>query len=341
MKHLYIGNEWVNALLRAFDNEGIPAKSLSHDLANVKDHKLAQGQRLPVTTVRQIWHQAAALANDPLLGVKIGQKLDYRALGALMPMLWHSPTVREALNNILRFQTLASESGLFKLTQAKTSTKAFVDLDVIYFSYIPTANVLPINPHQILSVVIGTIDLITRLSNHKVYPLKLTVPSTLNAKIIARSVNFPVQCAEGNVTAVFSTAHLDDAVMGCDPHLYEINKAYAQQRLRLSNEGLALIERVKTFIIQSEYGAAKFEAAEPELGISKRTLQRHLSDQGTSFRLLKEEVIKEQAVKLLIADRLPIEDIAKKLGYSEPSAFHRAFRNWFGVTPKQFGQSHR
>jgi AraC-like DNA-binding protein len=57
---------------------------------------------------------------------------------------------------------------------------------------------------------------------------------------------------------------------------------------------------------------------------------------GTSFRQLKEEVLKEFSTSLLLNDKIAIESLAEHLGYSEPSAFHRAFKSWFGVTPRQF-----
>jgi len=47
-------------------------------------------------------------------------------------------------------------------------------------------------------------------------------------------------------------------------------------------------------------------------------------------------VLKERAASLLLVQQMEIETVAVQLGYSEPSAFHRAFKTWFGVTPKQF-----
>ncbi len=69
--------------------------------------------------------------------------------------------------------------------------------------------------------------------------------------------------------------------------------------------------------------------------MSPRTLQRRLGDEGTSVHALLDEVRRGRAAALLDAD-MAIGEVAYLLGYSEPSAFHRAFRRWTGVTPEAF-----
>ena len=75
------------------------------------------------------------------------------------------------------------------------------------------------------------------------------------------------------------------------------------------------------------------------LGISRRTLTRRLTDDGTSFRELLDEVRAELAQALLQDPTLSIADIAYFLQYSEPAAFHRSFRRWTGKTPQNFRSS--
>ena len=89
-----------------------------------------------------------------------------------------------------------------------------------------------------------------------------------------------------------------------------------------------------------EHGAAlsSIEGLAVHMGINKRTLQRFLRNQGTSFREVKTEALKELAIRYLIHEKMEIERVANKLNYSETSAFHRAFREWFGVSPRKFGR---
>jgi AraC-like DNA-binding protein len=63
-------------------------------------------------------------------------------------------------------------------------------------------------------------------------------------------------------------------------------------------------------------------------------LQRQLENAGTSFRKLKDEVLKEHALSA-INQATDIKTIAEQLGYTELSGFYRIFKGWFGITPKK------
>jgi AraC-like DNA-binding protein len=77
------------------------------------------------------------------------------------------------------------------------------------------------------------------------------------------------------------------------------------------------------------------EVAE-RLGISRQTLSRRLQERGLSFQSLKDELRRDHAIALLTGSDRSIADIAELLGYSEPSAFSRAFRSWTGVAPGRY-----
>jgi AraC-like DNA-binding protein len=72
------------------------------------------------------------------------------------------------------------------------------------------------------------------------------------------------------------------------------------------------------------------------LGVSRRTLNRRLADEGTSFKALLEDTRFAMARQLLRETRLPAIEIAAALHYTTPSAFSRAFRSWTrGTTPRR------
>lgn len=72
------------------------------------------------------------------------------------------------------------------------------------------------------------------------------------------------------------------------------------------------------------------------LSMGIRTLQRALMVEGTSFRELRNDLIKARACALLSDSVVEINQIARSLGYTEPNSFRRAFRNWTGVSPVLF-----
>jgi AraC-like DNA-binding protein len=69
------------------------------------------------------------------------------------------------------------------------------------------------------------------------------------------------------------------------------------------------------------------------LYLHRRTLNRRLHDQGTNFQHILDEIRFEAACQLLDNTQLSLTDIAASLGYSESSAFTRAFRRWSGAVP--------
>lgn len=76
------------------------------------------------------------------------------------------------------------------------------------------------------------------------------------------------------------------------------------------------------------------------LGISRRTLQRRLADQGTSFDAVLKAVLERQAEIMLAVPDFPISQIAYQLGYTDPAHFTRAFVAWKGMSPRAWRLSH-
>lgn len=79
-----------------------------------------------------------------------------------------------------------------------------------------------------------------------------------------------------------------------------------------------------------------FEELAAELGLSLSTLRRKLEREGTSYRMLKDLVRRDLAIRQLTQSHRSVAEIAAALGFAEPSAFHRAFRQWTGVSPADY-----
>lgn len=75
------------------------------------------------------------------------------------------------------------------------------------------------------------------------------------------------------------------------------------------------------------------------LGLSARSFHRRLAEQGLSFQTLTEETRREIALGMLQEERYALSEIAFLTGYSEQSAFNRAFKRWMGVTPANYRKS--
>ncbi len=83
-------------------------------------------------------------------------------------------------------------------------------------------------------------------------------------------------------------------------------------------------------------GEPSLEDIAEQMGLASWSLQRRLREQGLTFSQLVDKVRCELATHYLRQQQLPISELAPLLGYSETSAFSRAFRRWFGVSPRQW-----
>ncbi len=72
------------------------------------------------------------------------------------------------------------------------------------------------------------------------------------------------------------------------------------------------------------------------LAISPQTLRRRLREEGLGFQALKDDLRRDAAIEYLARPELTVLEIAAMLGFSEPSAFHRAFRRWTGLAPGEY-----
>ncbi len=80
-------------------------------------------------------------------------------------------------------------------------------------------------------------------------------------------------------------------------------------------------------------GVPALETVAPRMAMSPRTLRRRLHDEGTSYHQVLEELRRELAKRYLAEPGVPVGAVGFLLGFSEPSAFHRAFKRWTGSTP--------
>lgn len=75
------------------------------------------------------------------------------------------------------------------------------------------------------------------------------------------------------------------------------------------------------------------------LGVSASTLNRSLSKEMTNYRSVKNTMRRDTALKMLAQERLPIYAVAEAVGFSQSSAFIRAFKGWTGMSPRQYCMS--
>ncbi|MEL7300783.1 MAG: AraC family transcriptional regulator [Pseudomonadota bacterium] len=99
----------------------------------------------------------------------------------------------------------------------------------------------------------------------------------------------------------------------------------------------ALAAQTKSEIARAlSEGLPKMADIARRMGLSARSFHRRLAEQGLSFQTLTEQTRAEIALSMLRQDRFALAEIAFLTGYSEQSAFNRAFKRWTGMTPAAY-----
>lgn len=126
------------------------------------------------------------------------------------------------------------------------------------------------------------------------------------------------------------------AMPGSDPMLLMLIKDAIRQ-LGDGGREVSLLDQAHQAILATLHlGEPSLDELARRLGLSEWTLQRKLRDCGLSFTQLVDQIRQESAMKHLQQQNLSVTQLASLLGYSETSAFSRAFKRWFGLSPKQW-----
>jgi AraC-like DNA-binding protein len=79
-----------------------------------------------------------------------------------------------------------------------------------------------------------------------------------------------------------------------------------------------------------------FEQLADEMNMAPATMRRRLQEEGESYQSIKDQLRRDLAISYLSHSSRSVAEIASELGFSERSAFHRAFRKWTGAAPGEF-----
>ncbi|MCW8329451.1 AraC family transcriptional regulator [Photobacterium sp. SDRW27] len=145
----------------------------------------------------------------------------------------------------------------------------------------------------------------------------------------------------GQCLKIHFDSHEIGGIATPEPRLFTLSK---QVLLLLQHENIEkedLVSRLKKVIRDNISSPIRLPEQAIKLGLSPRTLQRRLRDQHLSFSALVDEEKKAIALQLLADTQLSTTTIANRLGYDDPSNFHRAFRKWYPFTPQKYREQCR
>lgn len=136
---------------------------------------------------------------------------------------------------------------------------------------------------------------------------------------------------------VFDVEFCKTPLSDSDPTLLKILQQQADTLLHQVESCQDLPGQVRLIIATSlEQEGTTVDTVAGQLHMTSRTLNRKLNSLGTNYKILREEIVAELAQRLLRESNVSIAEIAARMGYSESSAFVRAFKRGVGLTPLAF-----
>jgi AraC-like DNA-binding protein len=309
---------------------GISPATLFRDEAERYASSEPIGLRVPLEVYRSLLTRAIVLTGDPALGLRCGSAASESAFDPLAPLVANAATLRQALQMIWRFQSLALEGISLHLTEnAETAglhcelprSHKSTDRFLAEFAMGGFARVL-----RYFGCRKGDLHAVCfehkRPSYHHVY-----------AEVFADKSRF----AQPFTGLMFAAHLLDRPHLRANSALRTHAHSQAVQRLVGFSRRTDLIGRLRAYLLQQPASQLPdMPVAARELGVSVRTLRRRLAQAGESFRTLTQEVQASQARDLLGNQHLKLKAVAKALGFASVEPFHRAFKRWTGLTPLQY-----
>jgi AraC-like DNA-binding protein len=254
------------------------------------------------------------------------------AFGVLDYAVRAAPTVRAALERLVRYNRLVYDAAVFRLVRRGEG------LRIEHGMRSPDAHQ---SRHSAEFTLASMVRLASELTGAAIHPEEIAFrhprPESPVA-LVAHETAFgrtPRFLRETN-SVVFASIDLQRPILSADPVLARLIERHAEALLaELPVPTASIADRVRRMLMQGlgHADASSLKAVAAGLHMSARSLQRKLGSAGVTFDALLDEVRRELALRYLADPEIAIGEVAYLLGFSEPSPFHRAFKRWTGMTP--------
>lgn len=276
----------------------------------------------------------ARLTNDEQFALGYVEAMPARPAGVYQTIVHHSETLRDAFRAMSRFLALITDALTITYSENETSgslTFEFASPDVARPQFITG---------QLGLIAVRARQLLGPFCRPQRVQFSFDMPRAVD-KYMTTFGALPEFSSELNRIS-YALEHVRQPLPSADPELLSQLNGYGLELLNGGTKSKTTIERVAHFIAGAlQRGEANELEACRALNIGRRTLQRELAASGTTFRQILQGERMRLARQYLIDSELSLTAISLLLGYSELSAFSRASRTWFSMSPSALRQTRR
>ncbi|HET8881984.1 MAG TPA: AraC family transcriptional regulator ligand-binding domain-containing protein [Solimonas sp.] len=312
-------------MLRQYlDDERIAAPAVRAQLA-----PFAGAQRMPIETWWALLQAIADAHPRAATGLRIGRHARPHHVGVLGYLSMSCETLGQALLRFQRFQPL-----LHNLTPTLATRKG----DDFRLSWDPSyGRSTRLSDEVLVSAMLTLARQLTGRADLKLLGVEFPGAAPDDVALYEELLDCPVRFDCRTLVVHLSADTLNWPINTRDPHLRALLDQQAEALLRVLPQADAFLAGLQRQIVAAlQDGEPALEQIAAKLGSSSRSLYRRLLERGLTYKRVLADTRFELARGYLADAKLSLPEIALLLGYSEQSAFTRAFRNWAGETPLRY-----
>ncbi len=325
----------VALLVRYAEEHGVGREEMLRDsgvtVAALDDPDAQIDARVELAVIRNL---VGALGDRPALGIDVGRRYRVTTFGIFGFACVSSPTLGDAIALALRYLEL---SFTFCIPVLQVGSDEVVG--ELHDERVPA-------------------DVRQFLVERDLTAMYVVMADLLGSRLPLRRLQFrSAEPAYGDVfTEVFGStpefgmarnvftwdrAEFDRPLPQANQHTLAICQTQCRELVTRRRKRTGIAHDVRERLVNVGGAPAGIDDVARDLNLSTRTLRRRLTEAGTSYRALLDEVREALAEEMLATTPLSVSDVAVRLGYSEASTFIYAFKRWKGTTPAAFQRSLR
>jgi len=285
---------------------------------------------IPCAQFARLLDEAARASGDDCFGLHFGERFNPKDVGPLAYVMMNSPTIEAGFQNAGRYLSVHNQA-------AKVSFGVEGRFAYARHLLVDPAIEAP-RQHNEYSLAVA-LNMVRLMAGSSWSPLEahFAHPDPGQHSEQTRIFGAPVAFGRAANAFVIEREFLDRQVPAADPRLYPILRRYLDEVLTEVPSEDDLLGSVRRAVAESmRHGDPSLTKVGKRIAMGPRTLQRRLKDQGVEFKALVDDTRRLFALTYLRDPGHTLAEIAYLLGYSEVSAFNRAFRRWTGSTPSDY-----